>query len=107
MKTEFAPAQFFELTNDQKMSAPAFREFDSGLRANAAALVKFSAAVPRDFGYEDGVKDDAAEEFKFLAKRRSTIDATLAIDTLAGGALGRSDLYKERVNALATWRSGM
>lgn len=101
VKTEFAPAQFFELSNDDKMSAPAFRSFDSGLRANGLALVRFGKAVQRDFGYEDGVIDAVAEEFRFRSKvLRFDVDAIQAAQSLGGGALGRSELYRERRAAL-------
>ena len=66
VRTEFAPAQFFELTNDQKMSSPAFKELDSGFRADAARLVRFAKPVERDFGYEDGVRDAEAVDSPLL-----------------------------------------
>lgn len=104
VQTEFAPAQFFELTNDQKMSSPAFKPFDSGLRASAGALVKFPKSVQRDFGYEYGVIDAIAEESQlvFLKKVSYSLTAAVAIETLAGGAIGRSELYRERAAALPT-----
>jgi len=103
VRSEFAPAQFFELTNDQKMSSPAFKEFDSGVRANPAALVKFVEPVPRDFGYESGVKDAIAEEFpQRLRGMLTSVDSARALAWLGGGSLARSDLYKERTAARPT-----
>jgi len=101
IQSEFAPAQFFELTNDQKAAAPAFQSFDSGVRADGQALVAFSKAVPRDFGYEDGVRDAAAVISRF---RSSTVaydmSASYALQSLGGGALAQSSLFKERSAAL-------
>lgn len=103
VQTEFAPAQFFELTNDQKMSSPAFREFDSGVKANPVALARFTRQVPRDFGYEDGVRDDVAVDSPLFASLLvAGIDSALALNWLAGGSLATSELYKERAAALPT-----
>lgn len=105
VQTEFAPAQFFELTNDQKMSSPAFKELDSGFRANAAALVRFAKPVERDFGYEDGVRDAVAVDAPLLGLVLilvAGIDSTLALDWLGGASVARSELFKERVAALPT-----
>jgi hypothetical protein len=101
--SEFAPGQFTDLNNDQKMSAPAFQELPSGMRANGAALVKFSTPVKRDYGYQDHVIDSAAEEFRFFAKTVNySLSAATALTLLGGSALGHSDLYKERSAALPT-----
>jgi len=103
VESEFAPAQFFDLTNDQKASAPAFQSLDSGVRADAGKLVAFSKAVPRDFGYEDGVRDAAAAASRF---RSTTVvfntSAAYALQSLAGSALAQSSAYKERVATLPT-----
>ena len=103
LKSEFAPAQFFELTNDQKASAPAFQTFDSGVRANGLALVAFSKSAPRDFGYEDGWIDAATE----ISRARSRlvaydVSAAYALESLGGSALAQSSVYKERAAALPT-----
>jgi len=103
VQNEFAPAQFFELSNDQKMSAPAFKEFDSGVRASPAALVRFSKAIPRDYGYEDGIKDSVAEEFIYRYRgSRFDLSVENALGVLGGGAVARSDVFRERLAALPT-----
>ena len=103
VESEFAPAQFFDLTDDQKASAPAFQSLASGVRADPRALVAFSKAVPRDFGYENGVRDAAAVVSRF---RSSTVvfdtSAAYALQSLGGSALAQSSVYKERAAALPT-----
>ena len=86
------------------MSAPAFELHKSGLRANAAALVAFSRAISRDFGYESGVRDAAAKEETAQARVRRVdfIGRDAAQVALAGSALARSELYQQRIDALPT-----
>ena len=103
VQSEFAPAQFFELSNDAKVSAPAFQAFDSGLRADPVALVRFGKPVRRDFGYEDGVIDSAAQEFAHRSSVLShAVDTLQALDLLAGSSAGRSDLFRARSATLPT-----
>jgi hypothetical protein len=101
LTTEFAPAQFRAMTDDERISAPAFEPHKSGLRANPAALVSFAAAVSRDFGYESGVRDAAALEGDLGRRSRiAYVDRGSAQLALGGSALARSSLYQERVDAL-------
>ncbi len=104
LQTEFAPAQFLALNDDQRMSAPAFELHKSGLRADAKALVAFSRAISRDFGYESGVRDAAAKEEELIARVRRVdfIGRDAAQTALGGSALARSELYRQRVDALPT-----
>ncbi len=105
VRGEFAPAQFFELSNDQKFAAPAFQEFVSGVRADPTALARFSKAVTRDIGYEDGVQDTAAEDgIKLFTGARYNVDVATARATLGGSAVARSDVFRERTASLATGR---
>jgi hypothetical protein len=102
VKTEFAPAQYFDLTPDQRLVEPAFREMLSGARASPAELVAFGKETVRLYGYESHVFDKAAvEPIPGLLKAFVHYDLTaaLAVDALGGSAVGRSDMYRERVNA--------
>jgi hypothetical protein len=103
LKSEFAPAQYFELSNDDKMSAPAFKELDSGIRANGAALVRVGGPEPRDYRYRDTIFDSAAQDSPFLEKvARIKLAGVAAIAGLGGSAVAQSALYRERVNARPT-----
>ena len=100
---EFPPGQFFELNNDQKMSAPAFQQLRSGIRAKGESLVSFTNPVKRDYGYQDHVVDSAAEEFRFLNVLTTfNVFSSTAASYLGGSALAHSDVYKDRVASLPT-----
>jgi len=101
LEGEFAPSQFFELTLEQKLSAPSFERRKSGIQARGAALVSFGKPVPRLFTYEDKLKDpDAAvSQLIFATRVFSGLDAVVAIGVLEGSALGRSGILSERTNA--------
>jgi hypothetical protein len=102
VKSEFAPAQYFELSNDDKMSAPAFRELESGIRANAAALVNHGRPAPRDFEYRDSLIDSAGEEVPPNSAFARLAGSDIARAAFAGGAAGRSDLFIDRQSARPT-----
>lgn len=104
LESEFAPAQFFELSNDDKLSAPAFRKLASGIRANASSLVHFGEPAPREFVYRDDLIDLNAQEFPHTSAfaREYNTTAMFALGGLAGSAVGRSDLYDQRVRGLPT-----
>ena len=48
---DFAPAQFFELTDDEKLERPAFERHDAGLRVKASDVTS-GASVPKTAAYE-------------------------------------------------------
>ena len=103
VRSEFAPAQYFDLSNDEKMSAPAFQDFDSGIVANAAALVRVGIPAPRDYTYRDHIADAIAQESPFAsAFARRRLAGAAAIAGLSGSAVGQSGLFRERVNARPT-----
>jgi hypothetical protein len=98
---EFAPAQFFELTIEQKLSAASFEKRKSGLKARASALFAFGTPVARVFTYEDKLNDpDAAiSPLPFGLRIFSEVDAALALAALDGSAVARSDIFRDRINA--------
>lgn len=104
LHSEFAPAQFFELSNDEKISAPAFKDFKSGLQADGSELARFTKAVRHDLGYEVHVIDPDAEDapFIFLKALRFNLQKSQALDLLRGSAIARSDVYRERFANLPT-----
>jgi hypothetical protein len=102
LQNEFAPAQYFNLTSDERLSAPAFRRMDSGRRANAAHLVRFGKPEPRVFKYREDIIDPLALDGPRTSFAREKVATTLVLAGLAGSAVGRSDLYSERVKKLPT-----
>lgn len=57
VKDSFSAAQFFEMSDDEKLGRPAFESFPSGYRWTAGAGVKAGERVQRPFGYETVVID--------------------------------------------------
>jgi hypothetical protein len=51
IQDDFAPAQFFELTDEEKLERPSFERHDAGVRM-AAAPVTSGALVPKTAAYE-------------------------------------------------------
>jgi hypothetical protein len=85
----FAPAQFAELSDAQKLSAPAFEPMPAGVRIGAAAPA-FGAAVETELGWETAVVDD--EGPRVVAGIGRTGLRALDAAVLAGGRdLGPSD----------------
>jgi hypothetical protein len=102
LTAEFAPAQFRALSDDARISAPAFEPHKSGVRAKASSLVAFSTAVSRDFGYESGVRDAAAQLAPPGLRRRIAavyVERGAAQQALGGSAVARSPLLRERAEA--------
>jgi hypothetical protein len=51
VQDDFAPAQFFELTDEEKLERPSFERHDAGLRLLAPAVTS-GASVPKTAAYE-------------------------------------------------------
>ena len=51
VRDDFAPAQFFELSDEEKLARPSFERHDAGMRLGAVPAAS-GAAVPKDIAYE-------------------------------------------------------
>jgi hypothetical protein len=90
VRDQFAPAQFFDMTDDEKLARPSFESMESG-RTFAAEAAAHGAGPETNFGYEDIVVDTetklpqaqpseyalAAGTFGALAQQGSAADALL------------------------------
>jgi hypothetical protein len=56
----FAPAQFFDMPDDQKLSGPSFELMAAGVRISSDRVL-FGTPVAADLGYEEIIVDSAAE----------------------------------------------
>jgi len=56
LEENFAPAEFFDLNNDQKLSRPSFEKYDSGLELDQDFL-SFSDDIEMELEYEEEVMD--------------------------------------------------
>ena len=48
----FAPAQFFDLTDEEKLTSASFKNFDSGIRVGDAERLHTGYAAAREVKYE-------------------------------------------------------
>lgn len=93
LQDDFAPAQFFDMSDDDKLAAPSFERFDAGIAFGSEALV-FDAqqAVAAPLDYEQIVIDDLhappapAQPF--------TLDFSLLSTLRASGAAARAQAQR-------------
>ena len=52
VQESFAPAQFFDLSDEQKLSSASFKSFDSGVRVGDAQRLHTGYAAAREVKYE-------------------------------------------------------
>jgi hypothetical protein len=52
VEDDFAPAQFFDLSDDDKLARPSFETHDAGVRSTGAGLVACGAPVSKTISYE-------------------------------------------------------
>ena len=103
LRSEFAPAQYFNLSNDEKMSAPSFRELESGVRASGAALVRLGFPAPRDYAYRSDIFDALGKESRFASTFAGTrLAGVAALEGLGGSAVAQSALLVDRLGARPT-----
>jgi hypothetical protein len=92
LNDHFAPAQFLDLTDDQKLSAPAFEDMVAGVAVNPSNGAAFDEARAQqsDLKYETFRTDGAG--VKGTRLRDDVFRMGAKALTLAAGAAGRSDL---------------
>ena len=52
IEDDFAPAQFFNLTDDEKLAAPSFEQHNSGVRLSGTGLTTCGGAIQKTIAYE-------------------------------------------------------
>jgi hypothetical protein len=90
VKEQFAPAQFFELTDDMKLARPSFEPLTSGFKIAASGDLKVAPPVSKSVNYE----------LAYLRKKRFSFSFA-GIYTLARG------LFKTAAKAGAVSRSSL
>jgi len=78
----FAPGQYFRLSEDEKLTGPAFAMMASGKRA-AVHNVVYAGAIPFELTYEDRVVDDPEQPARTV--RTQALDAAGLRHAIAGG----------------------
>ncbi|RRB07231.1 DUF6603 domain-containing protein [Larkinella rosea] len=85
-KEQFAPAQFIEMTDAQKLARPSFEPFDAGVRIGGSNQLKSSYAVGLDVTYELVYVPEKQK------KKRVVFDRSLFGLYLGHNAIARSSL---------------
>lgn len=69
LQEEFAPAQFFDITETEKLSRPSFEKYNSGLSANGSNILTSDYFRERDVEFEEIIIDDFDKPKNTLPKR--------------------------------------
>src|SRR5262249_52765856 len=59
LQDDFAPAQFFNLSDDDKLARPSFEQHDAGVRLTGGGLTACGAPIPKTIAYETFYVDQA------------------------------------------------
>ena len=92
VKEQFAPAQFFEMSDAQKLSAKSFEQYDAGVKITESEELAADYAARRDVAYEVFYMDRQREMLVDPGPDLVVVDG-LAFSTWAvGGAVAASPL---------------
>ena len=87
----FAPAQFFDLTDEQKLTSGAFRDHDSGIRVGDAAQLQTGYAAARVVEYEVKYIDSQRDQ-RLSGGGKHVLDAGAFNTWALQGAISKSPL---------------
>jgi hypothetical protein len=63
VQDDFAPAEFLDMSDDDKLAQPSFERLDAGMRLTSGpTMIKFGASVSKDITYETFFIDDTGGE---------------------------------------------
>lgn len=103
VQESFAPAQYFDLEDAEKLSSPSFKRFDSGIRVGDPQTLRTDYAAAREVKYE--LKYIDSERDRRLAPHRDVfvVDPVAFNTWSVQGAVARSDLSfaRKRKSSLA------
>ncbi|MEO5907014.1 MAG: DUF6603 domain-containing protein, partial [Saprospiraceae bacterium] len=101
---KFAVAQYQNLTNDQKLTAPAFQDFDGGIELSVTGRqLGSSKAVRRTVRYETIIIDS---NFKRFVIRFFAPIGTLFSHWISGGAVSKSKLSQSYKKSMVPFGPG-
>ncbi len=89
----FAPAQYLNLSDDQKLSRKSFEPFQAGVRALGSDTFSSHDYVSKRYEYEICIVDTELEQA--LAMKQYSEDADYLARWAEGGAVGRSAMGRE------------
>jgi hypothetical protein len=90
----FAPAQYFDLTDEEKLASPSFKSFASGIRVGNATRMRTGYAAAREVKYELKYIDSARDQRLGAPPQPGLFDVDVgAFNTWTlGGAIANSEL---------------
>jgi hypothetical protein len=99
----FAPAQFFDLTDEEKLTSASFKDFDSGVRFGDAERLHTGYAAAREVKYELKYIDSQREQRLSGPKDLFDVNADAFNTWVLQGAIAQSELSfaRTRKSALA------
>jgi len=99
----FAPAQFFDLTDEEKLSSASFQQFESGVRVGDAEQLHGSYATAREVAYELKYIDSQREQQLGGPRGLFAVDAVAFNVWALSGAIAQSELSfaRQRKSSLA------
>lgn len=103
MQESFAPAQFFDLTDEEKLASPSFRNFDSGVRIGEPERLHTGYAGMRKVEYELKYIDSQRDQRLVVALDLFVVDELAFSSWSLQGAIAKSDLSfaRNRKSSLA------
>jgi hypothetical protein len=91
LKDDFAAAQFFEMSDAEKLARPSFEQFDAGIRFDAGGLSHSTSVSTATLDYETSVVDVPRRKVTKLPTRYK-LDRTKALALAGAGAAAFSPL---------------
>jgi Family of unknown function (DUF6603) len=88
----FAPAQYFDLSDDEKLASPSFKTFTSGIRVGEESRMRTGYAAAREVKYELKFIDSARETAQPQPGGSFDLDVTAFGTWTLQGATAKSDL---------------
>jgi hypothetical protein len=105
---KFAPGQYFNLSDDQRLSRPSFETYGAGVQS-ADQGFEFGPGVEADLGYENILIDQRTDRRRRLGDfmiDRATLAAALPFAVAASARLRLEDRFPVRLNPVAVNTGG-
>jgi hypothetical protein len=92
VQESFAPAQFFDMTDEEKLSSASFKNFDSGIRVGDPQRLHTGYAAARVVSYELKYIDSQRVQGPVRPRGLFDVDAVLFNTFTLNGAIAQSEL---------------
>jgi hypothetical protein len=94
LQDDFAPAQFLDLTDADKLAGPSFERQDAGVSLGTIAARGSSPARVKQIAYETFYVDDPGGQIRRDSGQKQTLVFTSVVMNLGLGAAGRAAVWK-------------